>query len=389
MAWNEPGSNNNNKDPWKNQGGREQGPPDLDDIFKNLFKKFGGSGGRRGGGGNIGGNGISGIGIAIFVAILASIWVISGFYTVKERERGVVLRFGQFYKLVEPGLQWRPRFVDSVIPVDVETIRYLPASGFMLTEDENVVRVEMEVQYRVVEPYNYVFSVTRPDESLRQALDAALRYVVGHSEMDDVLTSGRELVRQQVREELEGVIEPYQMGIAVTDVNFKDARPPDDVKAAFDDAIAAQEDEQRFIREAEAYAREIEPRARGQVRRMEEDAQAYKEKSILEARGEIARFDILLPQYQAAPDVTRRRIYLETMEQVYSNTSKVMVDNEGGGNMMYLPLDKLMEQSRSTRPAPTSRSTIEGLRSGPATTSTNSTASSGSTRADRFRDGRN
>ena len=282
MAWNEPG-NNNNKDPWKNQGGRDQGPPDLDDIFKNLFKKFGGSGGRRGGGNNIGGKGLSGIGIAV-VAILASIWVISGFYTVKERERGVVLRFGQFYKLVEPGLQWRPTFVDIAIPVDVETIRYLPASGFMLTEDENVVRVEMEVQYRVIEPYNYVFAVTRPDESLRQALDAALRYVVGHSKMDAVLTSGRELVRQQVREELEGVIAPYQMGIAVTDVNFKDARPPDEVKAAFDDAIAAQEDEQRFIREAEAYAREIEPRARGQVRRMEEDAQAYKEKSILESK---------------------------------------------------------------------------------------------------------
>lgn len=388
MAWNEPG-NNNNKDPWKNQGGRDQGPPDLDDIFKNLFKKFGGSGGRRGGGKNIGGKGLSGVGIAVVVAILASIWVISGFYTVKERERGVVLRFGQFSKLVEPGLQWRPTFFDTAIPVDVETIRYLPASGFMLTEDENVVRVEMEVQYRVIEPYNYVFAVTRPDESLRQALDAALRYVVGHSKMDAVLTSGRELVRQQVREELEGVIAPYKMGIAVTDVNFKDARPPDEVKAAFDDAIAAQEDEQRFIREAEAYAREIEPRARGQVRRMEEDAQAYKEKSILEARGEIARFDILLPQYQAAPDVTRRRIYLETMEQVYSNTSKVMVDNESGGNMMYLPLDKLMEKSRSTRPAATSRSTIEGLRSGPATTSTNSTASSSSTRSDRFRDGRN
>ena len=388
MAWNEPGKNNN-KDPWKNQGGREQGPPDLDDIFKNLFKKFGGSGGGRGGGKNLGGKGLSSIGISVVVAILASIWVISGFYTVKERERGVVLRFGQFNKLVEPGLQWRPTFIDSVIPVDVETIRYLPASGFMLTEDENVVRVEMEVQYRVIEPYNYVYSVTRPDESLRQALDAALRYVVGHSKMDAVLTSGRELVRQQVRVELEGVIAPYQMGIAVTDVNFKDARPPDEVKAAFDDAIAAQEDEQRFIREAEAYAREIEPRARGQVRRMEEDAQAYKEKSILESRGEIARFDILLPQYQAAPDVTRRRIYLETMEQVYSNTSKVMVDNEGGGNMMYLPLDKLMEQSRSTRPATKSRNTIEGLRSGPATTSTNSTASSSATRSDRFRDGRN
>lgn len=386
MAWNEPGSNNNNKDPWKNQGGRDQGPPDLDDIFKNIFKKFGGSSGRNGNG--FGGKGLGGAGLGVVLGILLVVWFISGFYTVKERERGVVLRFGQFSKLVEPGLQWKPTFIDSVSPVDVNTIRYLPASGFMLTGDENVVRVEMEVQYKVIEPYDYMFSVTSPDESLRQALDAALRYVVGHSKMDDVLTSGREVVRQQVREELENVIAPYNMGISVTDVNFKDARPPDEVKAAFDDAIAAQEDEQRFIREAEAYAREIEPRARGQVRRMEEDALAYKEKVLLEASGEIARFSELLPQYQAAPEVTRRRIYLETMEQVYSSTSKVMVDNQGSGNMMYLPLDKIMEQSRSARPVATSRNTIEGLRTSP-TGTVNTPATSSSSRSDRFRDGRN
>lgn len=389
MAWNEPG-NNNNKDPWKNQGGRDQGPPDLDDIFKNIFKKFGGSGGSGGRkGGGFGGKGMSSIGIGVVIAILAIVWFISGVYTVKERERGVVLRFGQFNKLVEPGLQWRPTFIDSVVPVDIQTIRYLPASGFMLTGDENVVRVEMEVQYRVLEPYKYVFSVTNPDESLRQALDAALRYVVGHSAMDDVLTSGREVVRQQVRDELEGVIAPYDMGISVTDVNFKDARPPDEVKAAFDDAIAAQEDEQRFIREAEAYAREIEPRARGQVRRMAEDAQAYKERVILEASGEIARFSELLPQYQAAPEVTRRRIYLETMEQVYSSTSKVMVDNKGSGNMMYLPLDKIMEQNRNAKPEPTSRSTVEGLRGSSATSANSPATTSRGSRSDRYSGGRN
>ncbi|MCY7294727.1 FtsH protease activity modulator HflK [Alteromonas sp. a30] len=385
MAWNEPGSNNNNKDPWKNQGGRDQGPPDLDDIFKNIFKKFGGSGGRKGGG--FGGKGLGGAGLGVVIGILLIVWFISGFYTVKEREKGVVLRFGEFSKLVEPGLQWRPTFIDTVTPVDVQTIRYLPASGFMLTGDENVVRVEMEVQYKVIEPYDYVFAVTSPDESLRQALDSALRYVVGHSEMDDVLTSGREIVRQQVREELENIISPYNMGISVTDVNFKDARPPEEVKAAFDDAIAAQEDEQRFVREAEAYAREIEPRARGQVRRMEEDAHAYRERVILEANGEIARFTELLPQYQAAPEVTRRRIYLETMEQVYSNTSKVMVDNKGSGNMMYLPLDKIMEQNRNARPAASSRNTVEGLRSSsPGTVNTPATSSS---RSDRFSGGRN
>lgn len=386
MAWNEPGGNNN--DPWKNRNNNDQGPPDLDEVFKNIFKKFGGSGGGSGKGPSFG-KGLSGIGTGVIVGILVAIWVLSGFYTVKPLDRGVVLRFGQFHTTVEPGLQWKPTFIDEVIHVDVQSIRSLPASGFMLTEDENVVRVEMEVQYQVIEPYEYTFSVTDPNESLRQSLDAALRYVVGHSKMDDILTSGREVVRQQVRTELESVITPYNMGLMVTDVNFKDARPPEEVKAAFDDAIAAQEDEQRFIREAEAYAREIEPRARGQVRRMEEEAQAYKERVILESRGEVARFEELLPQYNAAPEVTRQRIYLETMEQVFSNTSKVMVDTQGGGNMMYLPLDKILERQQNSGNAPASRNTIEGLRNSPTTSApTNATSSTG--RGDRFRSsGRN
>lgn len=384
MAWNEPGGNNN--DPWKNRKNNDQGPPDLDDIFKNIFKKFGGSKGGSGNGPSFG-KGLSGLGAGVIIGVLVAIWVVSGFYTVKEAERGVVLRFGQFHSLVEPGLQWRPTFIDNVVPVDVQTIRYLPASGFILTEDENVVRVEMEVQYRVVEPYQYTFAVTDPDESLLQALDASLRYVVGHSRMDDVLTSGREVVRQQVWQELESVISPYQMGIAVTDVNFKDARPPEEVKAAFDDAIAAQEDEQRFIREAEAYAREIEPRARGQVRRMEEEAQAYKERVILESRGEVARFEELLPQYTAAPEVTRQRLYLETMEQVYSNTSKIMVDTQGGGNMMYLPLDKILERQQNNQ-TPASRSTIEGLRENNNASGNSTNTAPSSSRGDRFRSGR-
>ncbi|XOV80216.1 MAG: FtsH protease activity modulator HflK [Aestuariibacter sp.] len=387
MAWNEPGGDN--KDPWKNRNNNDQGPPDLDDILRNIFKKFGGSGG----GGNKPpsfGKGLSNLGISILVGILVAIWVVSGFYTIKEAERGVVLRFGQFHSFVDPGLQWKPTFVDEVIPVDVQTIRYLPASGFILTEDENVVRVEMEVQYRVIEPYEYTFAVTAPDESLQQALDAALRYVVGHSVMDDVLTSGREVVRQQVREELENVIAPYKMGISVTDVNFKDARPPEEVKAAFDDAIAAQEDEQRYIREAEAYAREMEPRARGQVRRMEEEALGYKERVILESRGEVARFEELLPQYQAAPVVTRQRIYLDTIEQVYSNTTKVMVDTKGSGNMMYLPLDKIMERQRALGTVSSDKSTIEGLREAGNAVDTGSTSNRPNPiRNDRFRSGRN
>lgn len=343
MAWNEPGGNKNN-DPWKNRGGRDQGPPDLDDVFKNLFGKF-----SKMGGGSNGGSGKSmgKLGIGLLVGLLVVIWFISGFYTIKEAERGVVLRFGEYYTEVEPGLRWKPTFVDKVMPVDVQSIRDQASSGSMLTEDENVVRVQMEMQYRVVDPYRWTFAVINPETTLSQALDSAIRYVVGHSEMDDVLTDGREVTRQRVWEELQAILEPYNMGVTIIDMNFRDARPPEQVKDAFDDAIAAQEDEQRFIREAEAYAREIEPRARGRANRMNEEAQAYKERVILEAQGEVARFTELLPQYENAPRVTRDRIYLETMEEVFGNTSKILVDSQNGNSMMYLPLDKMMERSRS------------------------------------------
>ena len=354
MAWNEPGGNNN--DPWKNKGGRDQGPPDLDDVFKNLFGKFGKMGGGKGGSGK----NLGGIGAGILIGLLAIIWFISGFYTIQEAERGVVLRFGDYHESVEPGLRWAPTFVDTIIPVDVQSIRDKSSSGSMLTEDENVVRVEMEMQYRVVDPFRYIFSVENPERSLSQALDSAIRYVVGHSTMDDVLTDGREVTRQRVWEELQAIIEPYDIGVSIIDMNFRDARPPEQVKDAFDDAIAAQEDEQRFIREAEAYAREIEPRARGQVNRMNEEAQAYKEQVILKAQGEVARFSELLPQYERAPEVTRDRIYIETMETVYGNTSKILIDSKDGNNMMYLPLDKIMER-QNTDKTKESRSTLKGL----------------------------
>jgi membrane protease subunit HflK len=344
MAWNEPGNNGNSNDPWKNRGNKDQGPPDLDDVLKNLFGKFGkGGGGSGGAGANMTGKGI---GIVAILAIV--IYVLSGFYTIKEAERGVILRFGEFHSLAQPGLQWKLTFVDSVIPVNVQSIRNQGSSGSMLTEDENMVSVEMEVQYRVFDPERWVFAVVNPEQSLSQAFDSAIRYVVGHSEMDEVLTEGREVARQRVLEELQGIIAPYNMGVDIIDLNFTNARPPEQVRAAFDDAIAAQEDEERFIREAEAYQRAIEPEARGRVNRMNEEAQAYKERAILEAQGEVARFEELLPQYIAFPEVTRQRIYLETLESVFSNTSKIMVDTDGGGNLMYLPLDKMMEQRSNT-----------------------------------------
>ncbi|AWL13277.1 hypothetical protein HMF8227_02828 [Saliniradius amylolyticus] len=381
MAWNEPGGNNN--DPWKNRGGRDQGPPDLDEVFKKFFGKFTG-----GGGGKPSGKGFGGIGAGVIAGILVIIWFISGFYTLNEAERGVVLRFGEFNRFEDPGLRWKPTFVDKVHPVNVQEVRTMPASGFMLTEDENVVRVEMEIQYRVSDPFKYIFAVVDPDASLSHALDSAIRYVVGHSEMDQVLTSGREQTRQEVWEELSSIIEPYDMGVSILEVNFKDARPPEQVKDAFDDAIAAQEDEQRFIREAEAYAREIEPRARGQVNRMTQEAQAYKQRVTLEAQGEVARFEELLPQYEAAPEVTRQRLYLEGMQEVYSNTSKILVDGEGSNNMMYLPLDKLLERQNRTQNG-SSGNTLEGLQRINTQESRTGNSTSANQRSGRFDSGRN
>ena len=271
MAWNEPG--NNDKDPWKKKDDKNQGPPDLDDLLKDIGNKVGGIfGGKSSNGGSNKGASSIGLIIALIVGIL--VYGFSGFYTIKEAEKGLVLRFGQYAGVVEPGLRWKWTFAERIIPVDMQTTRDLPASGFMLTQDENVVRVEMQIQYRVVDARNYIFSVTSADDSLSQSLDSALRFVIGHSNMDDILTSGREQVRQDVWKELDKIIEPYNLGLIVVDVNFKDARPPEEVKDAFDDAISAQEDEVRFLREAEAYASGIEPRARGRVKRMEQEALA-------------------------------------------------------------------------------------------------------------------
>ena len=212
MAWNEPG--NNEKDPWKNKGGKNQGPPDLDDLLKDIGNKFGGIfGGKKSGGGS--GKSLSSVGIMVLLIVAMLVYAFTGFYTIKEAEKGIVLRFGQYAGLVEPGLRWKWSFVERVIPVDMQTTRDLPSAGFMLTQDENVVRVEMQIQYRVVDARNYIFSVTNADDSLSQSLDSALRYVIGHSKMDDILTSGREEVRQAVWKELDKIIEPYNLGLSL------------------------------------------------------------------------------------------------------------------------------------------------------------------------------
>lgn len=352
MAWNEPGGNNNKKDPWQRDrnNGSDDGSFDftqISDLFSNLFgakkdkqNKFGGNGNDNEKRGGL-------TGLYLVAGVLAILVMVTGFYTVPEAERGVVLLFGKYYDEVEPGLHFRVPLVQKVTSVNIEQIRALQSNGSMLTEDENVVNVEMDVQYRITNPREYLYSVVDPDATLNEATDSALRYVIGHTTMDDVLTNGREKVRQSTWELLSSIIEPYKMGITIVDVNFLPARAPEQVKAAFDDAISAQEDEQRFKREAEAYENEVLPVAEGKARRIVEEAEAYSRGVVAKAEGDVSRFRAILPEYRKSPEITKRRIYLETMEEVYGANTKVILDNKnnGGnnGSVLYLPLDKIMQ----------------------------------------------
>ncbi|KPD04271.1 FtsH protease activity modulator HflK [Moellerella wisconsensis] len=356
MAWNQPGNNGQDRDPWGssnkggnsggNKGGRKRGAIDLDDLFRKLSSKLGGNKGGSGGDNNQQASNFGGRLGMLAVAAAVIIWGASGFYTIKESDRGVVMRFGEYSGIVGPGLNWKPTFIDKVVPVNVETVREQATNGMMLTSDENVIRVEMNVQYRVTDPAEYLFSVTNPDNSLRQALDSAVRGVIGQSAMEQVLTANRAYIRDVTQKELESTISPYKMGITLLDVNFQAARPPEAVKAAFDDVISAREEEQKTIREAHAYRNEVLPLAKGNAQKMIEEAEAYKVSVVLKAEGEVASFSKMLPEYQAAPEITRERLYIETMERVLSNTRKIIA-NEKSNSMLVLPLDQLMRGNNS------------------------------------------
>ncbi|MGN1392550.1 MAG: FtsH protease activity modulator HflK [Succinivibrionaceae bacterium] len=341
MSWNEP---SDNKDPWKrknkNNSDLDFNMDNITDFLKKLFGKNDNKDPFNQNKSSNNGNGI----LWVSIIVILSLYVILGFYTVREAEQGVVLRLGKMNRVEQPGLHWRIPVFENVRNVDVQIVQSSKSSGSMLTKDENVVNVEMEVQYRITNPEAYLYNVRDPDESLSQATDSALRYVIGHTSMDDVLTNGREMVRQLTRELLESIIKQYNMGITVVDVNFLPARAPDEVKAAFDDAIAAQEDEQRFKREAEAYKNEVIPKAEGKAKRLKEEAEAYSRSVVARAEGDVARFEKILPQYLASPEITKRRIYLETMEKVYKSSSKVIVDvnNQNSNQLIYLPLDKIV-----------------------------------------------
>ncbi|MGK0444188.1 MAG: membrane protease subunit HflK [Bermanella sp.] len=361
MAWNEPGGGNNDKDPWgnNNRGGNNQGPPDLDEALKQLMDKlngmFGGKKNNSSGGSSNSGPGAGGFFALVFLVAL----VVLGFksvYTIDEQERGVVLSVGKYDRTLEPGLRFVIPFIEIVTAVNVTNVRNAELKELMLTQDENVVEVAMNVQYRVVDPVSFSLRIEDPERSLLHAAESALRHEVGSTDMDPILTSGRTLLAGNVRDRLQRYMSNYQTGIEVDKVNIKDATAPQQVKAAFDDVQSAKLDKERYVNEAEAYANTIVPEARGKAQRMLEEANAYKEQVIARAEGEADRFVKLHKEYRKAPTVTRERLYLDSISKVYGNSSKVLVDVEGGNNMMYLPLDKIMEQSRANRPEVTSGS---------------------------------
>jgi len=358
MAWNQPGGNGG-RDPWGNRGD-QQGPPDLDEVLKKLHARLGRLFGGRGGGGGSGGGfrlpGGSLVGAGVIAAVAVGAWALAGFYIVDPAEEGVVLRFGEYRITTAPGLHWRPYFVDSVEKVNVQQIHNqeigFRSSGasrssvahesLMLTEDENIIDLKFSIQYRIDDPQFYLFNVLDPDLTLRQATESAVREVVGRSGMDFVITAGRDVVASEAGTLIQEILNEYEAGLNITSVNMQDAQPPAQVQDAFFDAVKAREDQERIINQANAYKADIVPKARGEANAMLERADAYRQRVIAQADGETDRFLKVLSEYQKAPAVTRERLYLETVEQVMANSSKVLVDLPGGNNIMFLPLDKLL-----------------------------------------------
>jgi membrane protease subunit HflK len=351
MAWNEPGNSGGGKDrdPWGNRG--DQGPPDLDEVVRKMRDKVGGlfGGGSGRSSANQGGT------FTLIILALAAWFLYDASYVIEPAERGVVLRFGKNVDTLQPGFNMRlPRPIEKVVRVNVENIRKLTVGGtqaesLMLTRDENIVDIEFSVQYKIKNASDYVFNVRNPEESLLHATETAVREIVGKSNMDYVITEGRDAVAVQARELVQQILDDYGTGLQVTEFNMQDAQPPEQVQDAFADAVKAREDEVRYKNEAEAYSRDLLGKAEGAKQRQVLDAQGYRSKVIESATGEAARFSHLLTEYEKAPAVTRERLYIEAMESVLGSSTKIMTDTEGSSNIMYLPLDQLMrQQGRAT-----------------------------------------
>ena len=377
MAWNQEGPEN--KDPW-GQGNGQKGPPDLDQVIRDLQKKlsgiFGKSSSRGGGGGGSGGGKGKGLSLgrtggSLLAIVVVGLWIASGFYVVDQSEQGVELRFGKFQEVKPAGLRWHmPYPIELVEIVNVQQVRtvevgyrtreggttrdgatqlvLVPREALMLTADENIIDIQFAVQYNIRDPRDLLFKVSEPaDQVVRQATESAVREIVGRSSMDFVITGGRAEIAFETRELLQNILDRYQTGITVRAVEMQNAQPPAEVKDAFDDAVRAREDEERLKNEAEAYANDIIPKARGAAARIVQESEGYKESVIATSQGEASRFLQVLEEYNLAPGVTRDRLYLEAMEEVLSRSTKLMIDQgSNSNNVMYLPLDQLIRRQQ-------------------------------------------
>ena len=377
MAWNQEGPEN--KDPW-GQGNGQNGPPDLDQVIRDLQKKlsgiFGKSSSRGGGGGGSGGGKGKGLSLgrtggSLLAIVVVGLWIASGFYVVDQSEQGVELRFGKFQEVKPAGLRWHmPYPIELVEIVNVQQVRtvevgyrtreggttrdgatqlvLVPREALMLTADENIIDIQFAVQYNIRDPRDLLFKVSEPaDQVVRQATESAVREIVGRSSMDFVITGGRAEIAFETRELLQTILDRYQTGITVRAVEMQNAQPPAEVKDAFDDAVRAREDEERLKNEAEAYANDIIPKARGAAARIVQESEGYKESVIATSQGEASRFLQVLEEYNLAPGVTRDRLYLEAMEEVLSRSTKLVIDQgSNSNNVMYLPLDQLIRRQQ-------------------------------------------
>jgi membrane protease subunit HflK len=362
----------------KKGGGNNQGPPDLEELWRNFNQKLNGMFGKRGGGGapsaqppnmrQIGG------GVGLVVALVLVVWLASGFYIVDEKQRGVVFTFGKQSDLTSPGLRWRlPYPFQSHEIVNLSQVRTVEVGyrntvktkvlkeSLMLTDDENIIDIQFAVQYTLKDPLDYLFNNRKPDETVLQAAETAFREVVGSSKMDFVLYEGREQVAIAAQKQIQDILDRYKTGIAVSRVTMQNAQPPEQVQAAFDDAVKAKQDLERQKSEGQAYFNDVVPKARGAASRLQEEAQGYRQRVLANAEGEASRFKQVLSEYNKAPQVMRDRMYIETVQQIMSSTSKILLDAKGGGNLLYLPLDKIMQMTAGAVPettAPSSKQTL-------------------------------
>jgi len=381
MSLNDPQWGNRGDDDKPNSGGPRrpnQGPPDLEELWRDFNRKLNGMFGKKGGGGgnNGGGDGprlpqidfnpkFLGGGISLLVGLAFVVWLASGFYIVDASQRGIVLQFGKYKETTEPGLRWRlPYPIQSVDLVNLTGVRTVEIGyrgsernkvlkeALMLTDDENIVNIQFAVQYFLKDPVEFLFNNRHPDDAVMGAAETAVREIVGRSRMNFVLYEGREQIATQAANLMQEILDRYNAGILISKVTMQNAQPPEQVQAAFDDAVKASQDRERQKNEGQAYANDVIPKAKGTAARLLEEAGGHKQRVISTAEGDASRFKQVQVEYAKAPEVTRQRMYLETMQQLYSSTSKVLIDAKGQGNLLYLPLDKLMQAAGAATAAP-------------------------------------